>query len=506
MVKNREISYIVLLLFLLALLPSACSRERDPTPDPLAPEGSSSAKTAADQGSPSPMVELRDIPDVGSTASGYGTESQSYTVASGDTLSAIAARFGTTVDALVKNNQIANPNALQVGQELQIPSTQVAVGPDLILLPNSEFVYGPAYVNFDVAAYVARQGGYLSVYQENVGGELLTGAEIVILAAHHYSVGPRLLLTVLEMRSGWVTNPSPAGNALAYPMGYMGGGWESLNLQLTWASDRLNQGYYDWRGRGMGLKVWSDGTATRYAPTLNAATAGLQYFFALDATKTQWDADIGNGPGSFYETYRRLFGDPGQYAIEPLVPANTVVPEMSLPYAKGQLWLYSGGPHGGWGDGGAWSAIDFDPNEGYLGCQRASNPARAVAPGLIIYSRDGEVMLDLDGDGYEQTGWVFFYLHMASEGRVAVDTRVKEGDPIGYPSCEGGYTEATHLHIARKFNGEWIAADGPLPLVLSGWQFHSSGESYEGTASRGDEQRTACECRERDDFNGIPTR
>ncbi len=44
-----------------------------------------------------------------------------YAVVAGDTLYAIARRFGTTVDALVKANNIANPNLIRVGQVLKIP-------------------------------------------------------------------------------------------------------------------------------------------------------------------------------------------------------------------------------------------------------------------------------------------------------------------------------------------------------------------------------------------------
>jgi murein DD-endopeptidase MepM/ murein hydrolase activator NlpD len=428
---------------------------------------------------------------------------QVYTVQAGDTLSAIASRFGCDIEALTQANQITNPNVLRVGQKLTIPSTQLEMGPSTHLLPNSEFVNGPAYVDFDIAAFSARQGGYLSEYYENIGGEVLSGPEIVALVAHHYSVGPRLLLTILEMRSGWVTDPSPAGQALSYPMGYKGGGWEFLGRQLEWAANELNNGYYDWRGRGVTFITWGNGTATQFAPTLNAATAGLQYFLSLKSSKNQWQAWLGDGPGSFTATYHKLFGDPGQYAIEPLIPADTPNPSLTLPWPEGELWLYTGGPHGGWGEGSGWGAVDFDPNEGYLGCQPASSLATAAASGLVIYSQDGEVMVDLDGDGHEETGWVLFYLHIATKDRVPVGTRVKQGDPIGHPSCEGGFSEVTHLHVARKFNGEWIAADGPLPLVLSGWQFHSSGVSYEGTATRGSQERTACECRGEEDINGL---
>jgi hypothetical protein len=44
----------------------------------------------------------------------------------------------------------------------------------------------------------------------------------------------------------------------------------------------------------------------------------------------------------------------------------------------------------------------------------------------------------------------------------------------------------THVHFARKYNGEWIAADGPMPFVLSGWMAHAGTEAYKGTLTRGD--------------------
>jgi lysozyme len=47
---------------------------------------------------------------------------QTYTVQPGDTLSAIAVRFGVTVSALASVNGIQDPNVIQAGQVLQIPS------------------------------------------------------------------------------------------------------------------------------------------------------------------------------------------------------------------------------------------------------------------------------------------------------------------------------------------------------------------------------------------------
>lgn len=46
-----------------------------------------------------------------------------YTVRAGDTVSSIARAHGTTVQALVQENKLANPNVIRVGQKLRVPGT-----------------------------------------------------------------------------------------------------------------------------------------------------------------------------------------------------------------------------------------------------------------------------------------------------------------------------------------------------------------------------------------------
>jgi hypothetical protein len=74
---------------------------------------------------------------------------------------------------------------------------------------------------------------------------------------------------------------------------------------------------------------------------------------------------------------------------------------------------------------------------------------------------------------------------MAAEDRVQPGTYVTTGDRIGHPSCEGGLSNAAHLHLARKYNGEWIPADGRLPFVLRGWTSSGDGIEYDGYLQRG---------------------
>ena len=90
-----------------------------------------------------------------------------------------------------------------------------------------------------------------------------------------------------------------------------------------------------------------------------------------------------------------------------------------------------------------------------------------------------------DGDGYEGTGWELLYMHLENRDRVPVGTVVRAGDRLGHPSCEGGVANATHLHLARKYNGEWISADGTLPYVLDGWVSAGLGREYDGYLMQG---------------------
>jgi murein DD-endopeptidase MepM/ murein hydrolase activator NlpD len=158
---------------------------------------------------------------------------------------------------------------------------------------------------------------------------------------------------------------------------------------------------------------------------------------------------------------------------------------MQLPFEPGVTWAFTGGPHGGWDASSAWGALDFAPPLEGMGCDSSDLWVTAVADGYIVRAGNGAVIQDLDNDGYEQTGWNVLYMHMAEDGRVQPNTYVYAGDRIGHPSCEGGISNATHLHLARKYNGEWISADANLPFNLDGWISSGNGIYYDGFLSRG---------------------
>ena len=448
-----------------------------PLPDPVleTPMPTASAQI-------SPPVEATPSP----TAEIINTTPFLYYSQAGDTLPVVAVRFGVKPDEITSPEPIPTTSLLNPGQLLIIPRRLTNATSSQHLMPDSEVVFSPSAVDFDVSAFVEQAGGYLSRHSEYLASTGLTrSADIIARVAIENSINPRLLLALLEYQSGWVYG-EPADLAKSdYPMGKIDLKYKSLYHQLTWAVNQLSIGYYDWREGRLTEIHFSDGITARLAPDLNAGTAALQYFFAQLNNSQDWLSALDPQAG-LPTLHERMFGNPWVRArvVEPLYPPDLVQPPLILPIMVSQIWGYTGGPHGAWERDGARAAIDLAPGSLESGCVETEAWTVASAAGLVLRSWNGIVALDLDGDGREQTGWVLIYLHVADDGRIPSGTWVEAGDRLGHPSCEGGFSTGTHIHFARKYNGEWIAADGPLPFVLSGWTVHAGTNPYEGTLTR----------------------
>ncbi|MDY6867801.1 MAG: peptidoglycan DD-metalloendopeptidase family protein, partial [Chloroflexota bacterium] len=256
----------------------------------------------------------------------------------------------------------------------------------------------------------------------------------------------------------------------------------------TWFASTMMDGYYGWReGRRLAI-TFQDGQALRLAPELNAGSVGLMNVFTYLYDFEGWAHTL-YGDDGFIVFYENMFPNPWIRAqsVEPLIPADTVQPEMILPFEEDVLWAFTGGPHAAWSAADVWAALDFAPASDINGCYESNAWVVASMSGLVVRSVNGVVVIDQDGDGYEQTGWTLLYLHIATRDRVELGTWVEVGDRIGHPSCEGGRSTGTHIHIARRYNGEWLPADGALPFTLSGWVARRGNNAYEGWLIRGDE-------------------
>lgn len=490
---TRKLWIIILLpLVIIVVTGLACQRNGNPAIAPWSVSGRGSTPIALTPTSATYMPVVRDpgapvltpTPDSPHALPTPRVEPENYTVQSGDTLGKIAQNFQISLEALIQSNALVNPNLLSVGQVLTIPVPILSSpGPAFKIIPDSELVYSPMSVNFDVEEFINSKGGYLSNYEEEVDGQIFSGGEILERVAREFSVNPRLLLAVLDYQSKWVTLSEPAEETLDYAIGIRDEWREGLYLQLAWAANNLNRGYYLWRVGGIGTWITADNAIIPISPLINAGTAGIQGLFAQLYARDSWEFAVSED--GLFAVYLQFFGYPFDLSIEPIIPNSLMQPQMQLPFEPNLDWAFTGGPHGAWGDGSAWGALDFAPPGEALGCVTSNEWVVAVADGQIVRAENGAVVQDLDGDGVENTGWAVLYMHIESRDRVRPGTYLRASERIGHPSCEGGVSSGTHVHIARKYNGEWIAAGGSLPFVMSGWTAHRGPHPYEGSLTRG---------------------
>jgi LasA protease len=407
-----------------------------------------------------------------------------YTTRSGDTLEALARRFEVEQGQILTGSQLPASSYLPIGQDLQIPNVLEAMTPGGDLLPDGELVYSPTAADLDLPSFIASAGGYLSFHTEEVGGRVLGGAAIVQRVADENSVNPRLLLALLEMRGGWVYGAPPDTDRLQYPLGFRIPNRIGLYQELSVAATQLNLGYYGWRAGTLTETTYAGDRVIRWNPTLNAGSVAVLRLFAL-WFEDRWLDEVVR-PDGFAARYAAMFGDAWSRAAAagPVLPTDLELPVLELPFASGQYWGLTAGPHNAWTSGTPRSALDLSPISGGDSCDVSPWWVTASGPGVVVRAADNAVALDLDGDGRESTGWVLLYYHLADNGLVASGARVAEGDPLGHPSCQGGRATGKHVHVARRYNGEWIPADGPVPFILSGWLVLADPRNYYGSMTR----------------------
>jgi len=465
------------ILLLLALLLGSCNfpMPGEPGAEPVP------AFAQAGQENPTPTPQHTPLPTRPIYAPG---ELVDYTAQSGDTLPLLALRFNTSAEEILAANPFIPQSATTMppGMPMKIPIYYNPLwGNPYKIIPDSVFVNGPRAKAFDTAAFIAQRPGWLNGYREYAARATRSAAEIVEYVARHYSVSPMILLALLEYHSAALTNPQPGESDLTYPLGYRNPYRKGLYSQLFWTANLLNNGYYGFRaGQVLGIE-FEDGREERFDPWLNAATAALHVYFNLLLNDEGYRQAV--SPQGFGQTYQQLFGDPW-LNDEPHLPGSLEQPPLRLPFQPGEVWAYTGGPHTAWGTGQPFAALDFAPPSVTTGCVPSEQWVTAVADGVVTVVDVGEVTLDLDGDGDDRTGWAIFYLHLATKDRVPLGATVKAGDPIGHPSCEGGASTGSHVHIARKYNGEWILAEGVLAFNLEGWIAYNGSRPYLGYLKR----------------------
>jgi murein DD-endopeptidase MepM/ murein hydrolase activator NlpD len=407
-------------------------------------------------------------------------------------LPALEKRFGVEPGEITSPEGLPDQAFLTPGQPLSVPNRLGETPYPNALLPDSEVIYSPSTLDFHIETYIQNSPGYLSTYGELVDGEWASAGEIVTRVAADHSINPKILLAFLEYRSQWVLGQPQGPDAINFPLGFKVPGYKGLYYELGFAATQLNVGYYGWRSGTFTELQFHDGSKVRLSPALNPGSVALQRLFAKLYDQEPWFETLYGG-NNFVSLYQEMFGDPWARAatVEPLFPQSIGQPALELPFMPGERWSFTGGPHYAWSSDTPRGGLDFAPVTGEPACIVSRAWVTASAPGVVVRSGHNVVAIDLDGDGYEQTGWVLMYLHIADKERVPLGATVKLDDRLGHPSCERGKSTGTHVHIARKHNGEWINSAGPLPFVLSDWQVQMGPKIYQGSLVKDGQTVTA---------------
>ncbi|WP_420627484.1 LysM peptidoglycan-binding domain-containing protein [Candidatus Leptofilum sp.] len=189
-------------------------------------------------------------PNITPTPTPLPTGSQTYIVRAGDTLSAIARRFNTTVSAIAQASGISNINLIYVGQRLTIPgSGSVPTPTNTPPPPANEFALGAQTLNLHNRARLDEAGMTWIKYQYKWPSEdTLANLAEIIESAHNE--GFKILVTVTG------DTPYPAANSIDF-MAYIAfvqevaklapdgiEVWNEMNIDFEWPAGQISPSSY----------------------------------------------------------------------------------------------------------------------------------------------------------------------------------------------------------------------------------------------------------------------
>ena len=121
-----------------------------------------------------------------------------YTVRRGDTVSAIAKRYNVRQSTLLTTNHLGTAGRIYVGEKLRVP------------VPVNNTFNGRTYP----AAVVAAANRNRAILQHRTQPSKATIRRLIISTAHRYSVDPHLALAVAWQESGWKQRVVSPANAI----------------------------------------------------------------------------------------------------------------------------------------------------------------------------------------------------------------------------------------------------------------------------------------------------
>ena len=382
-----------------------------------------------------------------------------YTAQSGDNLPMLAARFNTSKEAIRKSNPIlpANVTTLPQGLPMHIPIYYTPFwGSALKLIPNSAFVYSSNSGSSDFEMLVGGNYGKSEVFQQLFSLESVQ--EQFWQACLEASIDPRLVLSLavygFEPNSGLL----PASSALLESISA-----HNVDLLQHWLG-LLNEGFYGFEtGRLVELEL-PDGTIERLDPWQNAGSAALRYFFS-QMLETTTDYQRAVEPDGFAATYEKLFEDPWTTEVEVLPGSLAWIPA-GLPINPQGGWQAAALPEGNL-KSMPWSGVMAGFHASIQDSKDKNAYGKVFASiGGTITRMDASQLVVSQAGMRETQGWSVVYYGVNVKPGLKEGDMVEIGESLGHVNALAWNAS---FWLARKFNGEWVGANGVVPFTLGGW-------------------------------------
>lgn len=380
-----------------------------------------------------------------------------HVVQAGETLSAIAARYGVTTAALAQANQLQNPDRLAIGQRLVIPARPAAAD---VLRPQLRYIVQPGESwdslarKFRIAKNLLKQANPLiskTILRPGESIDVPQALNLSALGVHRFAVTPAqpqqgeaAALALTADRPLTIT-AHYAGSDLTVVQAGQGGWWALFGVHplatpgVTWLEMDVQ-----------GLDLPAALRAEPDDPVLHGRWPVLVLAGSFEVQHLVLPADKGNllDPKLVADERVKLDTTWWQHELQPQWTGVFTLPlssafQVTSPF--GTRRSYNGGPVASFHEGQDFSAA-------------AGSVVSAPAPGIVVLAeplavRGNAVILD-HGAGLHTGYW-----HL-SKIDVKVGQRVETGDKLGEVGTTGLSTGA-HLH--------WEMRVGATPVDPLTW-------------------------------------
>lgn len=166
-----------------------------------------------------------------------------------------------------------------------------------------------SFLEDQIQEFLDKQPGFLKSYSEPLyAGYTQSAARSLAVFSLTAEINPKVLLTLLEVKSKLLSTANPPQSAIDFALGFDKLDRKGFSKQLVAAAGLLSDrwSYYDVQT----TLIFKDGSTAPASTLINRGTYAVQATLAYTTDPAAWQVQSGLGDGSFYQTYKAYFGDP----------------------------------------------------------------------------------------------------------------------------------------------------------------------------------------------------